>query len=56
VEQLTREHGCRFVDFRAAIPDHLFWDNHHLFPAGGEAFSRKLAEEVLLEVWRAKQL
>lgn len=56
MEQLTREHGCRFVDYRATMPDPLFWDNHHLYPEGCEAFSRKLAEEVLLEVWRAKHL
>ena len=55
VRQLTREHGCRFVDYRATLPDQLFWDNHHLFPEGCEAFSRKLAEEVLLEVWRSQR-
>lgn len=55
IERLTREHGCRFVDYRATMPDHLFWDNHHLYPEGCEAFSRQLAEDVLLEMWRAKQ-
>ncbi|MBL8792300.1 MAG: hypothetical protein JNM56_00190 [Planctomycetia bacterium] len=53
---LTREHGCRFVDYRASMPDDFFYDNHHLYPEGCDAFSRKLATETLRDLWRAKHL
>jgi len=53
VERLTRTYACTFVDYRAAVPDRLFWDNHHLLEAGREVFTRKLTREVIAPAWHA---
>jgi hypothetical protein len=53
---LCQTHGCRFVDYRARVPDSLFVDTHHLGPKGGLFFSRLLTYEVLAPFWRAQQL
>jgi|GEM_PF-2600780 len=52
---VCRRHGCRFVDYRARIPDEMFRDNHHLRRCGGEEFSRLLTQEVLLPAWMERQ-
>ena len=49
MQDVTRRYThTRYVDFRAAIPDIGFTDNHHLTPEGGMQFSRLLAEQALL--------
>jgi hypothetical protein len=45
-----------FVDYRDRIPDELFLDNHHLTRAGSSAFSRLLAEEVLIPLWQRQTI
>jgi hypothetical protein len=45
---ITREYGCRFVDYCARVPDGLFVDSHHVRPAGGYYFSRLLTYEQLV--------
>ncbi len=47
-------YGCRFLDWRAALPDALFIDHHHSSAAGGAFFSRMLAVEVLAPAWRGE--
>jgi hypothetical protein len=47
-ETLHRHHHVRFVDYRSAIPDTGFTDNHHLTLEGAQQFSRLLTEKVLL--------
>ena len=51
VRSIARRYQCRFVDFRAAVPDSMFLDNHHVLPTGGIRFSRLLTTEVLLPMW-----
>jgi hypothetical protein len=47
MSSVQRHHGCTFLDYRARVPDHLFIDNHHVQPEGGEHFSQALTLEVL---------
>ena len=51
VVDVSRRFDCRFVDYRARIPDDYFLDNHHLHRTGGQYFSRLLAQEVLAPAW-----
>ncbi len=51
VGRLTRDYQCRFVDFRAAVPDDFFADVCHLNPAGADYFTRKLTREVIAPWW-----
>jgi hypothetical protein len=51
IDRLTKNYGCRFVDYRDRVPDNLFVDNHHLGPEGGLYFSRLLTHEVLAPYW-----
>jgi hypothetical protein len=46
IERARGRYQCRFWDARAAVPDALFFDNHHCKPAGAAVFSRRLAERV----------
>jgi hypothetical protein len=52
VNDLCSRRGCRFEDYRAEVPDHLFLDNHHVLREGGLYFSKRLTDEVLLPVWK----
>jgi hypothetical protein len=47
VGRLTRTYGCRFLDYRDAVPDQLFNDVCHLNGDGGHYLTRKLTREVL---------
>jgi hypothetical protein len=47
IGRLTRTYGCRFVDYRDAVPDQLFNDVCHLSGDGGHYLTRKLTREVL---------
>lgn len=42
----TRECSVRLIDAREWVPDAHFADGHHLTPAGAEAFTTRLAEEL----------
>lgn len=53
---LARKHGCRYFDYRDALPDEMFLDHHHVGIEGSEQFSRRLATEVLVPMWQAKPL
>jgi hypothetical protein len=53
VTALTQRHGCRCVDFQAALPDRFFVDHHHVGGEGSVLFSRRLGLEVLAPVWSA---
>jgi hypothetical protein len=44
---LSREFGAPLVDARGWVDDDGFSDSHHMLPEGGEAFSERLAREVL---------
>jgi hypothetical protein len=49
---LQRDYQCVLVDYRDALPDNCFFDNHHvLIPQGSRPFSRRLAAEVLAPAW-----
>jgi hypothetical protein len=52
MKRLCVAYQCQFVDYRAAVPDRYFSDNHHLHVEGCIYFSRKLAEEVVAPAWR----
>ena len=39
VDKLCRESGVKAVDARSWMPDGMFFDGHHLLPAGAVAFS-----------------
>jgi hypothetical protein len=41
------EHGCGLTDARAWMPDAAFGDGHHMLRHGAEAFSERLAREVI---------
>lgn len=45
--QFCRTHGCRFVDYYAALPDSLFLDYHHATDSGANRFGHQLTTEVL---------
>ena len=47
VRRLTETYGCRFLDYRDALPDQCFFDVHHLNLEGSHYFMRKLTHEVL---------
>jgi hypothetical protein len=51
VGRLTRDYQCRFLDYRAAVPDDLFADLCHLNPFGADYFTRKLTHEVISPWW-----
>jgi hypothetical protein len=51
VRDLTSAYQCRFLDYRAALPDHFFIDHHHASPEGKQVFSRQLGLEVLAPFW-----
>jgi hypothetical protein len=52
VRHLQQEYQCIFVDYRDAVADDCFYDNHHvLIPQGSHPFSRRLAAEVLVPAW-----
>lgn len=52
LDPLLRESGVPFLDFRDAVPDALFVDNHHLSPEGGRVFGVLLAREAIAPAWR----
>jgi hypothetical protein len=52
MRSLTVGDGCRFVDFRDRVPEHGFSDSLHLTDDGAAHFSRLLAREVLIPLWR----
>jgi hypothetical protein len=49
---VKRAYHCASVDCRDQLPDHLFLDNHHVFPEGAARFSRQLVQEVLASAWQ----
>lgn len=51
--RVTRTYGCRFLDYRATLPDHFFLDHHHATPQAKLVFSRKVGLEVLAPAWDA---
>jgi hypothetical protein len=44
---LARQFGCRFIDYREAVPDEAFGDLVHLNAAGGRYFTCRLTRDVL---------
>jgi hypothetical protein len=48
IHELTREAGCPLIDARGWMSDDRFADGHHLLPGGAEAFTDRLADEVIL--------
>jgi hypothetical protein len=53
--QFCERHGCLFVDYYSALPDHLFVDYHHGTPDGGVLFSRQISEELLAPLLMGRQ-
>lgn len=51
LQMVCNKYGCRFVDYRATLPDGLFVDNHHVGFPGRMHLSRKLATELLWPLW-----
>src|SRR5262249_37525018 len=52
IKSLVADFGCQFVDSRDWAQDRLFRDHHHLFPDGGDYYSRLLTYRVLVPLWR----
>jgi hypothetical protein len=52
LRELTQRYGCTYSDWRDALPDEYFTDNHHVHPEGAVYFSRRLAPAVLVPLWR----
>jgi hypothetical protein len=52
VHSLSEKYGCRFVDYRDRVPDLGFGDPLHVNDVGGDYFSRILAREALIPLWR----
>jgi hypothetical protein len=54
-DELTAEAGLPpVVDARGWLADEAFFDSHHMFAAGAEAFSDRLAREVIAPALREK--
>ncbi len=51
IAEVERKYSCRFLDYRAALPDTVFLDHHHANIEGGERFSERIAVEVLAPLW-----
>jgi hypothetical protein len=51
VANLSRAYGCRYVDYRTALPDTLFVDHHHVSGEGGRRFSHALGADLLAPQW-----
>jgi hypothetical protein len=51
VGRLTRDYQCRFLDYRAAVPDDFFADVCHVNPYGADYFTRKLTREIIAPWW-----
>jgi hypothetical protein len=51
MRRLEQAYACRFIDYRNGVADELFFDNHHLRPAGKSLFSRQLTRDVLVPIW-----
>jgi hypothetical protein len=47
IGRLTQTYGCRFLDYRDAVPDQLFGDLCHLNGEGAHYLTRKLTRDVL---------
>ena len=45
---LGTEFGAPLIDAQNWLPDEAFYDSHHMFAAGAEAFSDRLLEEAIL--------
>lgn len=54
VAAMAQKYGCRYCDYRGAVPDTLFIDHHHAGPDGAALFSRLFALEVLAPAWRGQ--
>ncbi len=53
LDGVSKRYGVTFVDCRAALPDTLFADHHHLKQLEGKiVFSRYLARDVLAPLLR----
>ncbi len=51
VARLARQYGCRFADYRAALPDALLLNHHYAADAGATAFSRRIGLELIAPAW-----
>ena len=52
---LTDRAGApRVVDCRGWLPDDAFYDSHHMFADGAEAFTDRLSREVIAPALREK--
>ncbi len=56
VSRVTHKHGCRYLDYRDALPDTFFVDHHHATLEGGLLFSRKISLEVLAPAWHGREV
>lgn len=55
LQGLCTRFGCRYVDYRAKVPDGLFMDNHHASPEGSVWISRLLAVDLVAPVWEGRE-
>jgi hypothetical protein len=55
IGRLTGTYGCRFIDYRDAVPDQLFGDLYHLNGEGAHYMTRRLTREVLSPWLRRRQ-
>jgi hypothetical protein len=52
----AQRHGCRYVEYRDALPDQFFLDHHHASKAGRLLFSRRLGVEMLGPLWGGRDV
>jgi hypothetical protein len=52
MHQLSHTYGIWFVDYRHRLPDELFASAYYTTPEGRLSFSRHLAREVVIPLWR----
>ncbi len=55
LDGLNREFGTRVIDARTWVPDHYFFDSHHLLPCGATEFTRHFGREGLRHLLTAKR-
>jgi hypothetical protein len=46
MKDLAREEHVEVIDARTWVPDHGFWDSHHMLPHGAKIFTGRLIPEV----------
>jgi hypothetical protein len=55
IKRLTQTYGCRYIDYRDALPDQCFADMLHYNPSGGRIFTCRLTRDLISPWLQGKQ-